>query len=507
MRRGARILVVDDSATVRKVVEIAMRGTGCEVDLAATGADGVARARAHRPDVLLLDYLLPDMRSVEVCERLRADAMTRGLPIILMSANQRGVLDEFRALPAVIGFVAKPFTASEIQGRLDAALRAHARIPDPDLAPAPPTATTGAPAEPELALRGDLAVTPLLEVLRLLAASRATGTLVVDIDLGAAARLSLRRGELVMATSSAAPAPTGPLPPALRERVARNLADGKPALVTLAEAGAGEVSRLPLDLHAASVQLLGELLDARAGRFTWQPALALADFVEAFGRSVSLTALALDRARRSSPATSGPDAREPRDPRGLDRLYDRAPQFSQQVAGTRLDPEDQRVLAAIDGPRSARDLAGRAGLAPERALEILARLGAARLVCEVHAARSGVRTVAVLDADRDEFIAPLRARLGRRASPIAVVELDPEHALAAATLAASADLVLIGASALTRHVIDREIPILARGGAVAVVGVLEAPDPALTRELLHAGLHAVVAKPVHINELELLLSA
>ena len=46
---GSRILVIDDSTTLRKLVEIAMRGTGCEVDFAANGSDGVTRARSAAP--------------------------------------------------------------------------------------------------------------------------------------------------------------------------------------------------------------------------------------------------------------------------------------------------------------------------------------------------------------------------------------------------------------------------------------------------------------------------
>jgi two-component system OmpR family response regulator len=59
---GARVLVIDDSTTVRKLVEIAMRGSGVAIDVAATGSEGVAQARAVTPDVVLLDFLLPDLR-------------------------------------------------------------------------------------------------------------------------------------------------------------------------------------------------------------------------------------------------------------------------------------------------------------------------------------------------------------------------------------------------------------------------------------------------------------
>ena len=114
-----RVLVIDDSTTLRKLVEIAMRGTGCRIDFAANGSDGVSCARANRPDVILLDYLLPDLRSAEVCQRLRDNTTTSSVPVVIMSANEPSVLDDFREFQAVVGFIGKPFTPAEIRSRLE----------------------------------------------------------------------------------------------------------------------------------------------------------------------------------------------------------------------------------------------------------------------------------------------------------------------------------------------------------------------------------------------------
>jgi len=503
-----RVLVIDDSTTLRKVVEIAMRGTGCEVALAVNGCDGVALARTSRPDVILLDYLLPDLRSVDVCQRLRDDASTAAVPIVIMSANHRGVLDDFRQFSTVVGFIGKPFTAPEIRARLEAAVRRP-----PGMASASASTDRSAsrtrsdPADPpdgELRLGGDLAVTPLLEVLRLLAATHATGVLAiaerpVALDGGAVARISLRRGEILLCATTGTASLDAALTPELRDRVIRNLTIGKPALVTLAEAGASRAANLPLELHAASARLIADLLDARSGRFTWEPAVVLPEFVEAFGRHVSLTALALDQARRAAGAAM-PEG-------GLDRIYDRTARFSRKLAGAQLDGTEQRVLALIDGRTCARDIATRAGMPPDRVAATLSRLSAADLISHAEPSQaSATRTLAVLDADRDGVIAPLRVGLGRRAQPIDVIELDPARPVAAATLASRADIVLIGVAALTRHVIEHEIPILARDGNIAVVCLLDAPNAALASQILQAGVHAVLAKPVHLQEIERLLS-
>jgi CheY-like chemotaxis protein len=506
---GSRILVIDDSTTLRKLVEIAMRGTGCKVDFAANGSDGVSRARTHRPDVILLDYLLPDLRSPEVCQRLRDETTTSSVPVVIMSANQRSVLDDFRTFETVVGFIGKPFTAAEIRSQLEGAVRRGGKpAGDPAAtlngqATIAPASAAGIEADAALQLRGDLAATPILEVLRLLAATHATGTLVVDrsaIPPGGDARIWLRRGEILMCSSSNVESSSlGELTPELRERLTRNLVSGKPVLITLAEAGVTRVTNLPLELHSASARIAGELLEAGSGRFAWEPAASLPDFVEAFGRHVSLTAIALEHSRG---AASGP-----RSPDTLEHIYDRTPRFSEKLAGARLNAEEQRVLALLDGQATGGDIVSRARLSSERGSAILIRLCAADLIHQHPVSRNAsARVVAVLDADGDEFIASLRARLGRRSQPIDVIELDPTRPLAAATLEARPAVVLVGVAALSPHVLAHELPLITRDGTIAVVGILESPDPPLATELLRIGLHAVIAKPVHLSEIERLLS-
>jgi CheY-like chemotaxis protein len=495
-----RVLVIDDSTTLRKLVEIAMRGTGCTVDFAANGNDGVSRARANRPDVVLLDYLLPDLRSAEVCQRLHDDATTSRVPVVIMSANEPSVLEDFRMFSSVVGFIGKPFTAPEIRSRLEGVVRRADRlnsgvIPVPGQRPlaAASTVDDSHEAHAALQLRGDLAGTPLLEVLRLLTASHATGTLEVASHSEPVARIWLRRGAIVLC-SSPSEASASALTPELRDRVARNLAVGKPALVTLAEAGALHAANLPLELHGASLRVLGDALDARSGRFVWQPAAALPDFVDAFGRQLSLTAVALDHARR---AVAAPP------PGILEHAYDRTPKFSDKLAGARLTGDEQRVLGSLDGQATGRDIVARAKLSVDQGAAILNRLSTADLIYQV--VRRTAHTLAV-HGDDGELVAALRTRLGRSSPALEVIQLDPHRSLAAATLEARPLAVLVGASALTPHVLEHELPIIARDSTSAIICVLESPEPQLATRMLRAGLHAVLAKPIHVSEIERVLS-
>jgi CheY-like chemotaxis protein len=507
MMTGSRILVIDDSTTLRKLVEIAMRGSGCAVEFAASGLEGVSRAKSSRPDVILLDYLLPDLRSADVCKRLRDDTTTSSVPVVVMSANDRGVLEDFRQFTTVVDFVGKPFTATEIRDRLESAIRGGQK---PQAAPPPPEAPSlilrSDVASPEagagqLVLQGDLSHIPLLEIFRLLAAARASGVLTVEHS--DTVRVWLRRGDIVLCSRSAldwtALSTTlgERLTPALRERVTQAQQIGKPVEIVLAEAGITSTSELPQALQSLSAQRVGELLASPSGRFAWQSLASLPDFVEAFGRHVSLTAITLDHGRRAA---------EPHSSIRLDQVYDRTDGFTQKLAGARLTAEEQRLLGLVNGRTTVNELISRVKLPAARVAAVLARLSAAELIRSDQSSHAFVRTIAIRDDDRDNFIVPLRARLGSRSEPVEVIELAADEPLGAAARRARPNVLVFSSAALTVDVLERELPALIREGEIAVVCVLDIPDAALTTKLRNVGVHEVVSKPLHVNELERLLS-
>ena len=114
----AEILVIDDSATVRKLVELSMRGSPFRPHFAHSGREGLQRARALRPAAILLDCVLPDVAGVEICRRLADDDRTRSIPILLITARSASARDEFQEFAAVVDFVGKPFTGPDLLARL-----------------------------------------------------------------------------------------------------------------------------------------------------------------------------------------------------------------------------------------------------------------------------------------------------------------------------------------------------------------------------------------------------
>ncbi|MDJ0848040.1 MAG: response regulator [Myxococcota bacterium] len=105
-----RVLIVDDDEDVRQICEIAARKLGqWEVSLASGGEEALARVRAERPDVILLDVMMPGMDGPKTLSLLRDDPATADIPVIFLTAKaQRHEVEGFLALGAT-GVILKPF--------------------------------------------------------------------------------------------------------------------------------------------------------------------------------------------------------------------------------------------------------------------------------------------------------------------------------------------------------------------------------------------------------------
>src|SRR5215475_598020 len=86
MRTPARILIVDDNPTNVKVLQTRLAAEGYEIVTAADGEEGLAAAKEHLPDLILLDVMMPKLGGFEVCRRLRADSSFPFVPIIMVTA-------------------------------------------------------------------------------------------------------------------------------------------------------------------------------------------------------------------------------------------------------------------------------------------------------------------------------------------------------------------------------------------------------------------------------------
>ena len=129
----AKILVVDDDAHIREVVCFALTKAGYATVSAENGEQALTRCAAERPDLIVLDILMPELDGTEVCKRLRADPRQRHVPILFLSSKD----DEIdRIVGLEIGgddYMGKPFSPRELVARVRARLRSA--TPPADTAP------------------------------------------------------------------------------------------------------------------------------------------------------------------------------------------------------------------------------------------------------------------------------------------------------------------------------------------------------------------------------------
>jgi two-component system, OmpR family, response regulator len=116
-----RVLVTDDEDNIRFLLDAALRHFGFEVHLAASGREALSAVAATKPDLIVLDVMLPDLDGFEVCRRLRSDGVR--VPVLFLTARD-GTEDKVRGL--TLGgddYVTKPFSLEEVVARVRAILR------------------------------------------------------------------------------------------------------------------------------------------------------------------------------------------------------------------------------------------------------------------------------------------------------------------------------------------------------------------------------------------------
>jgi DNA-binding response OmpR family regulator len=109
-----RVLVVDDDAPIRLLCRVNLEAEGMEVIEAADGTDGLEKARTARPDVVLLDVMLPKLDGWRVAEALLEDPQTGQIPIVFLTARAE-LRDQARGLEiGGIDYITKPFNPVEL---------------------------------------------------------------------------------------------------------------------------------------------------------------------------------------------------------------------------------------------------------------------------------------------------------------------------------------------------------------------------------------------------------
>ncbi|TDQ55116.1 response regulator transcription factor [Actinorugispora endophytica] len=121
------VLVIDDEPNIRDLVQAALRFHGFDVSTAGTGGEGLSLARARRPDLILLDVLLPDISGFDVCRRLREE--DDDVPVIYLTARDTPSDTVTGLSLGGDDYVTKPFSVEALIARVRALLRRAKREP------------------------------------------------------------------------------------------------------------------------------------------------------------------------------------------------------------------------------------------------------------------------------------------------------------------------------------------------------------------------------------------
>jgi twitching motility two-component system response regulator PilG len=118
--RGAKVLVIDDSNTIRRSAEIFLRQGGHEVVLAEDGFDALAKVNDHQPELIFCDILMPRLDGYQTCAIIKRNPKFTHVPVIMLSSKD-GLFDKARG--RMVGsedYLTKPFTKEQLLRAVDA---------------------------------------------------------------------------------------------------------------------------------------------------------------------------------------------------------------------------------------------------------------------------------------------------------------------------------------------------------------------------------------------------
>ncbi len=118
---GVKVMVIDDSKTIRRTAEMLLRKEGCEVVTAIDGFEALAKISDQQPDIIFVDIMMPRLDGYQTCALIKNNQMFKGTPVIMLSSKD-GLFDKARG--RIVGseqYLTKPFTRDELLG----AIRRH----------------------------------------------------------------------------------------------------------------------------------------------------------------------------------------------------------------------------------------------------------------------------------------------------------------------------------------------------------------------------------------------
>lgn len=123
---GLKVLVIDDSKTIRRTAETLLKKEGCEVVTAIDGFEALSKIADHKPNIIFVDIMMPRLDGYQTCALIKHNATFKATPVIMLSSKD-GLFD--RARGRIVGseqYLTKPFTRDELLGAITTHVRKSA---------------------------------------------------------------------------------------------------------------------------------------------------------------------------------------------------------------------------------------------------------------------------------------------------------------------------------------------------------------------------------------------
>lgn len=373
---GEQILVIDDSPTITKAVQLVLSRSGYHVEIADDGEAGLLAARQRRPDLVLLDFVMPRMNGYQVCRALAADPELASVPVVLMSAKGDQVGERFVRMMGIVEYVTKPFSPERLSEVVARAIARGPAAPPPAVGrtttrpifedtldsldePLPGLGGRAEEAEApggEADLRGELRVIPLSEILRLLDEQELSGRLTIQ-HAHQRIEICLRRGKVEQALAQGLAEELrlgrfvldrGLMDHARFDAFLQQRSGAELLGQQLLAAGHLDEGELRTALTRQTSELVFEALRWRAGRFAFHADLELPAAAREANLALAVDALVEEGCRRADTWHL------------IERMIDSAAIVfaldEPLPRGRRISREEQLVLEQVDGRRSVAEL-------------------------------------------------------------------------------------------------------------------------------------------------------
>ena len=122
MGRG-KALVIDDEEYIQHILNFSFGAEGYDVLTASDGEEGINKAKNEKPDIIVMDIMMPKMDGYEACKRIKADPETKDIPVILLTAKGREADRKLGADAGADDYVVKPFSPGRLIERVEGMIK------------------------------------------------------------------------------------------------------------------------------------------------------------------------------------------------------------------------------------------------------------------------------------------------------------------------------------------------------------------------------------------------